>query len=468
MMLSRGGGGFAPPAGGRSSRAAQRRGGAAVARHARCRCVRATAAASSSSWAPVPHSGYHFDGSSRRFFEGWYWRVALPDCGQSFAFMFSVEDPGDASSGVRGVGAQVMGIDDGYICQFSRDTGSFWGARNSLELGATFSVAPGAAARGAPRRIVTQSDFDASVEAGFQASATWQQGSIVAMESGAAGAPMSTVPSCSWAFRVTPHYGWGDAGPGAGGGARPGRATAGWLSALAVFEPHWQVLMAYGTAEGWVQWGDKRYELTGAPAYAEKNWGGGFPSKWIWAQCNTFDGMPGLALTAVGARRGLLGVPGLEEDVGMAGIHLPGGKFVELTPWTGDVEWSADAWGRWRLRAAGAGYEAVVDATAEPGAGTVLRAPTATEGLAPRCKDTFFGTLRLRLWQVDSAGRRSASPLVDATSSTAALEVGGGPWWSPWSARADMREPFKSLVKLPIDLGALASAVPQPLRPPGL
>jgi hypothetical protein len=31
-----------------------------------------------------------------------------------------------------------------------------------------------------------------------------------------------------------------------------------------------------------------------------------------------------------------------------------------------------------------------------------------------------------------------------------------------------MREPLKSLVKLPIDLGALASAVPQALRPPGL
>lgn len=51
------------------------------------------------------------------------------------------------------------------------------------------------------------------------------------------------------------------------------------------------------------------------------------------------------------------------------------------------------------------------------------RAPTATLGLAPHCKDTFFGTCRLRVWQVDSAGRRSTSPLVDAVSTTAALEV---------------------------------------------
>jgi tocopherol cyclase len=47
--------------------------------------------------------------------------------------------------------------------------------------------------------------------------------------------------------------------------------------------------MAEGRATGWLQWGDERHEFTGAPAYAEKNWGGGFPSKWVWVQCNTFE-----------------------------------------------------------------------------------------------------------------------------------------------------------------------------------
>ncbi len=26
----------------------------------------------------TPHSGYHFDGLPRRFFEGWYWKVRMP------------------------------------------------------------------------------------------------------------------------------------------------------------------------------------------------------------------------------------------------------------------------------------------------------------------------------------------------------------------------------------------------------
>jgi tocopherol cyclase len=46
--------------------------------------------------------------------------------------------------------------------------------------------------------------------------------------------------------------------------------------------------------------------------------------------------------------------------------------------------------------------------------------------------------------------------------------VGGGPWWADWAARADMKEPFRSLVKLPLDIGALAAALPGPLKPPGL
>jgi tocopherol cyclase len=122
--------------------------------------------------------------------------------------------------------------------------------------------------------LLLQAEFDAAVEQGFQASPTWHQGSIVAAETGTPGPPLSNVAACSWALSMTPKVGWGDA-PGAAGngssaaastaggrwgsgsaagerqqqgnalaamlGGRSQRATAGWLSMLAVFEPHWQV-----------------------------------------------------------------------------------------------------------------------------------------------------------------------------------------------------------------------------------
>ncbi|WP_009633749.1 tocopherol cyclase family protein [Synechocystis sp. PCC 7509] len=51
----------------------------------------------------TPHSGYQWDNSDRRFFEGWYYRVTLPEINLPFAFMYSIEDPtgGKPHSGDR-------------------------------------------------------------------------------------------------------------------------------------------------------------------------------------------------------------------------------------------------------------------------------------------------------------------------------------------------------------------------------
>ncbi len=54
----------------------------------------------------------------------------------------------------------------------------------------------------------------------------------------------------------------------------------------------------------------------------------------------------------------------------------------------------------------------------------LIRAPSAKNGLAPMCKDTFAGQCRLRVWELDSLGNKASYTMVDATSKTAALEVG--------------------------------------------
>jgi hypothetical protein len=79
--------------------------------------------------------------TSRRFFEGWYFKVSLPEEKQSFAWMYSVEDPGAANGSFSGlgdffegakfpgVGAQIMGADDKYLYQFDESVKSFWGSK---------------------------------------------------------------------------------------------------------------------------------------------------------------------------------------------------------------------------------------------------------------------------------------------------------------------------------------------------
>ncbi len=47
-----------------------------------------------------------------------------------------------------------------------------------------------------------------------------------------------------------------------------------------------------------------------------------------------------------GARRGILGLPGVREEVGVVGIHH-GGHFYEFVPVTGSLRWDVSPWGRY-------------------------------------------------------------------------------------------------------------------------
>ena len=195
----------------------------------------------------TPHSGYHFDGSGRRFFEGWYFKVTLPGEAQAFALISSIEDPkenggGDgaacasppssSSSSKPGVGVQIMGPDDSYLLQYDADVSKFWAKDPELALGACFEAkekrkknkggeeeeeeaAAGGGGGGSggallppPSGPVPAAEFDRSVGLGFQATATWHQGSVEAREEGASGSLRSTVGRARWAFKVEPVVGW--------------------------------------------------------------------------------------------------------------------------------------------------------------------------------------------------------------------------------------------------------------------
>ena len=56
-----------------------------------------------------------------------------------------------------------------------------------------------------------------------------------------------------------------------------------------------------------------------------------------------------------GARRGILNIPGVEEDVGLIGIHWQG-KFIELVPWNAEVSWEIAPWGQWKVRCTAVSY----------------------------------------------------------------------------------------------------------------
>jgi len=349
----------------------------------------------------TPHSGYHWDGSPRRFFEGWYFRVTLPEPEQTFAFMYSIEDPigGQTCSGGT---AQILGPDDAYFDRTFVDVTRFWAWSEGLGLGHwrqnPHDLEPG---------LLPPSEFDRVVPEGYQVTATWHQGRLTDPSSGAV---------VSWAYRTDPIYGWGNPDEAQ-------QSTAGWLSQLQIFEPGWQILMAHGLSTGWIEWQGKRYEFEQAPAYSEKNWGGAFPHKWFWLNCNAFDHQPDLALTAGGGRRQLLT---WMEEVAMIGLHYQG-QFFEFVPWNAKVSWLIHPWGYWQMTAERADYRVELTGTTDL-PGIELRAPT-LEGMVFGCRDTALGEVKLRLWRRQGSYQ---TLVLSATSGQCGLEVGGGPWDDVW------------------------------------
>jgi len=241
----------------------------------------------------TPHSGRHFMPTHpaysrqltkrRRFTEGWYYRLTIPDEEVSFAFIISIEDPGIPSSDIKLACIQVIGPNNEYLVQANHDDTRFWAWKHQQALGYTFEYHTNDV--DVTTTAMDPDQWRRTVKSGFQVLPTRLQGKIdghdgtkggVLSEQGVSG-------ECDFDFTFTPLVGWGDAN-------KSQKSTAGWLASFSVFEPHWQVTLADARATGSVTWKNTTYEFNEVPFYAEKNWGAALPTKWYWTQCNSFHG----------------------------------------------------------------------------------------------------------------------------------------------------------------------------------
>ncbi|MBE7382649.1 MAG: tocopherol cyclase family protein [Leptolyngbya sp. SIO1E4] len=349
----------------------------------------------------TPHSGYHWDRTKRRFFEGWYFRLTLPESGESFAFMYSIDDPAGQSALSSGA-AQILGPGKQYLYRVFPAVNQFWAWSHRLGLGHWGTAVEPLA------RYLSPDRFFERVHQGYQATATRHQGCVQDAATGAI---------ARWDYAVEPVYGWGAP-------ASPPLPTAGWLSYLPIFEPGWQVLMAHGLATGWAEWQDQRYEFAQAPTYAEKNWGGAFPERWFWVQCNGFTQEPDLTITAVGGRRQALSQ---SETVGLIGLHFQG-QFIALISLNADMTWQVEPWGTWHVSAQDHRYRIILQGKTDEKP-VPVRVPT-FNGLKFECWDTTQGHLQIQVWQRSPS--RPETLVLEATSNLAGLEVGGSGWHQPW------------------------------------
>jgi tocopherol cyclase len=403
---------------------------------------------------------------SKRFMEGWYYRLTLPEENVSFAFIFSIEDPNrydeKRKSDLSLACVQVMGPKDEYVVQADKDHTKFWAWESQQGLGCIFHWKDETEKNDEVEAISPQ-EFHTKVKTGFQFLPNRLQG-IVNGHDGSLGGVMEGqgLPrKCTFDLNIRPLSGWGDDEIENHKKKQSNqKSTAGWLASYSVFEPHWQITMADGRASGAVTWNDKKYVFVDAPFYAEKNWGGSFPSKWYWLQCNSFDGFTsadGSSRLSVTAGGGVRNIPfGRKENLGMVSIHH-NGVFYEAVPWTSEVTWEVAPWGSWkffgRCTSGARKFEVELIAECEED-GVVLRAPTKDEGMVYFCRDSFYAIASLSLyeliWDTEQNKYTRGKVIIDrAVSNSTAVEIGGGPYWNTWKGKSRMKQPLKALVRLP-------------------
>jgi hypothetical protein len=166
----------------------------------------------------------------------------------------------------------------------------------------------------------------------------------------------------------------------------------------------WRPLVLRARASGAV--GD--WDLEGATAYVERNWGPGFPPVWWWGEAHDFGGDPVTVAFAGGPALGPLQATAVVVHVGgrliRRGEPVVAGVKAETSP------------GRWRLR--GRGVE--IEAEADPASAYVLDVPVPAERrTVPWSHQHLTGRLRVR---VAPRGRL----LYEGETALAGLEQGRG------------------------------------------
>jgi tocopherol cyclase len=201
---------------------------------------------------------------------------------------------------------------------------------------------------------------------------------------------------------------------------------------------YWHPHLLGARVRGGAQAGDRALDLSGATAYAEKNWGaGGHPPVWWWGQAHGFE--RGDACVAfAGGRAGFGGVSLLATSV----VVALGGEVIRLVRPVVPLRVAVDESG-WRLAGRSARYAVDIEGHANGTRPHLLPVPSPDD--RRRLDDLsamhLAGEMRVSV-------RRRGRLLFDGVSTLAGLERGRGPQRAPLdtpmpSARRTLQKPVR-------------------------
>ncbi len=179
---------------------------------------------------------------------------------------------------------------------------------------------------------------------------------------------------------------------------------------------YWHPHLLGARTEGQAVLSGRELSLDGATAYAEKNWGSGFPGRWWWGQAHGFDRPEACVAFAGGVlERGPIALAATSVVV-----HLGRGETLRLVPPLAAVSASTSG-DAWRVRARSGRHRVAIEGDSNGTEPYILPVPLPAERrTVDRARQYLAGRLRVEV----RTGRRVR---YRGESLLAGLEVGGEP-----------------------------------------
>lgn len=323
-------------------------------------------------------------GGDNSWFEWWYYKVVLPETGDSFFFLYGIVNPWDTSMSTPNSGAYVSAgsFRHRQIIKQEYSVEQFMAAANKVEIIIGDQTATDSFIRG----HLTDKDGD----------------------------------SVSWDVTITKRWssnamGWPVYIPG-------------------ITNIYWYPVQGDALFTGQINFKGQVYRLEDAPGYQDRNWGTSFPSWWMWLAANHFDDSPDTVLVVGGGSPLLFGFfPGYAN---VTVILFHEGREYQFRPPDFAVVFCKYGQRRWRIEATnGSGYRIEIDAAASEEILMFLDFKMPDGGIF-RDYQTLTGDLNVNLYK-----RHPLSDTLGSSNSLSEVE----PCQTQWEKKYTLRSRFAGL-----------------------
>jgi tocopherol cyclase len=259
-----------------------------------------------------PFNVYQYkSGDQRPWFEWWYYKVILPDTGESYFFVYGVVNPWDKKHTLKGTRAYV-------------GMGDFTSAQQVENL------YPLEKFKASYDQTLVEVDKQTASDVHFSGSLNHASGD-----------------QFSWDISINKEWSYN---------------PTGWAQGKGITDIEWYPAQAGAHCSGSIISKNKLVQFTDAPCYQDRNWGVDFPSWWTWIVSNQFKENPESVLAVGGGRPKYRGRNIPIEGVSI-GLHHKGIDY-HFRPNDLDIVKTDISFGKWEMSGQNERYKVTVSANA--------------------------------------------------------------------------------------------------------